>query len=445
MNINNVNIAISDSCAVMTDRFANAEIINLKDGKAIAEYFKNVNKTHTLLILSTETAYSDSLPDISDASMAYHSIASFVSGSVRDDFDFGNAIIINNSMARKAVELMDSDIKLAGFYDFRLMLSTIGAIERSPSPILPAMERNDNDFEAAHFAYCDPRNRAYQIEAEKVFTKYLKITNRYIKPVTTPVEGFDEIMGRFQTTASVIIPVKDRPEVIADAIDSAMGQVTNFPFNVIVVDNQSQQPTRDILYRCQEKYANLHVIETTEPGIGIGGCWNIGIQSEHCGAIAAQLDSDDVYSSTNTLQQIVDTFRREKCGVLIGSYRLTDINLKPLNDIIIDHREYTQENGVNNALRVNGFGAPRCYLTELVRKNEFRNVSYGEDYDLCLRLSRQYKLSRIFDVLYFCRRWGKNSDSNMTPEKLAKFNLMKDTFRSEELERRTTPATGQAQ
>lgn len=444
MNISNVNIAVSDSCADISNRFADARIINLKEGNEIVEYFKTVNKTHTLLIMSNEVDYTERLPQTKNAAMAYHSMATYVSGSVRDDFDFGSAVIIDNSLARKAVELMSPGIHLAGFYDFRLMLSTIGAIERTQEPILPMAGHSQDDFEAAHFAYCDPKNRAYQIEAEAVFTKYLKITGRYIMPLTCPVDGFQQMMDSHKTTASVIIPVKDRPEVIADAIDSAMSQVTDFPFNVIVVDNQSQQPTRDILNKCKEKYANLHVIETTEPGIGIGGCWNIGIQSEHCGAIAAQLDSDDVYSSTNTLQQIVDTFRREQCGVLIGSYRLTDINLKPLNDIIIDHREYTQENGVNNALRVNGFGAPRCYLTELVRKNMFRNVSYGEDYDLCLRLSRQYKLSRIFDVLYFCRRWGKNSDSNMTPEKLAKFNLMKDTFRSEELEKRTTPTTGQA-
>ncbi|MBO7440850.1 MAG: hypothetical protein J6U21_14355, partial [Bacteroidales bacterium] len=152
-----------------------------------------------------------------------------------------------------------------------------------------------------------------------------------------------------------------------------------------------------------------------------------------CGTIAVQLDSDDVYSSENTLQTIVDKFMAEKCGVLVGSYRLTDIDLRPLNDLIIDHREYTPENGVNNALRVNGFGAPRCYLTELVRKHQFKNVSYGEDYDLCLRLSRRYKLSRIFDVLYLCRRWGKNSDANLTPEKLAKFNRIKDQFRTEEM------------
>jgi glycosyltransferase involved in cell wall biosynthesis len=288
-------------------------------------------------------------------------------------------------------------------------------------------------LDAAHFAYCDPRNRDYQQEAEKVFTKFLGNIGCLIKPVLEPVTDFDEIESRYPVTASVIIPVKDREKIVCDAIVSALGQRTNFPYNVIVVDNHSRIPVRQVAQQHGIDDTRLIIIEPEATDLNIGGCWNVAINDPRCGAFAVQLDSDDVYSSENTLQAVVNKFYEEKCGVLVGSYRLTDIDLRPLNDLIIDHREYTQTNGVNNALRVNGFGAPRCYLTELVRAAKFKNVSYGEDYDLCLRLSRRYKVSRIFDVLYLCRRWGKNSDANLTPEKLAGFNLAKDQFRTEEM------------
>ncbi len=444
MELKNIRIAVSQSCASASSRWPGARTIDIRQAGSIKEYFAQAGGGHTLLILSDQAYRPASLmPEPDGAAIMYHSLATFCAGSVRDDFDFGPAVLIDNVLAAKAIELMSADSKLAGFYDFRLMMQTLGPIVRADRSLVSA-EKENHDFESAHFAYCDPRNREYQIEAEAVFTKYLRMTGGYIIPAADGVGNFRQLMARYPRRASVIIPVKDRPEVIADAIHSALGQKTDFEYNVIVVDNQSQKPTRDILNRCMAEDSRLHVIETTGPGIGIGGCWNIGIQSPECGAIAVQLDSDDVYSSPNTLQQIVDKFMEDRCGVLIGSYRLTDINLNPLNDIIIDHREYTQENGANNALRVNGFGAPRCYLTELVRQNPFRNVSYGEDYDLCLRLSRQYRVSRIYDVLYYCRRWGKNSDSNLTPQKLAEFNLMKDTFRTQELELRKTLSAGQA-
>jgi len=435
--MNTYRIAISETCAgSMAETFPKADVIDIRSGRALAEYFGDGSHGHTLLILKPVSAI-DPAPVLTGhtGAIIYSSLQQYTPGSVRDDFDLGHAVIIDNQAAARAAQEISRETTLAGFYDLRLQLSRLGDIERVDR-FYETTALSKEDLDKAHFAYCDPRNRAYQIEAEQVFTKYLRQTGGYIEPTLEGIPEWENSSARYKYTASVIIPVKDRPEVIADAIRSAATQKTDFAYNVIVVDNQSQQATRDILNRCKSEYANLHVIETTEPGLGIGGCWNIGIQSPECGAIAVQLDSDDVYSSENTLQQIVDVFRSEHCGVLIGSYRLTDIDLKPLNDIIIDHREYTQENGVNNALRVNGFGAPRCYLTELVRKNPFRNVSYGEDYDLCLRLSRQYKVSRIYDVLYFCRRWGKNSDSNLTPEKLAAFNLQKDTFRSQELELR---------
>ena len=433
MERQNINIALSNTCAHLAEKFADCRVVDFRSGEAIAEFFEAADKPCSLLIFGDVTPH-DTLPDLSKySSLAYYSGEEFLIGSVRDTFDFGACVVVNNDIAKDAVRRIDRTAKLAGFYGFWLQLSRFGNILRQPTPFYDVNIREGEDLDAAHFAYCDPKNRDYQIEAEKVFTKYLTDIDCLVKPPTEGVPDFDEIIKRYPATASIIIPVKDRQEVIGDAILSALGQKTDFPFNVIVVDNHSQMPVREIMqYRCISD-PRLIIIEPEEDDLNIGGCWNKAIESPQCGAIAVQLDSDDVYSSENTLQTIVDKFLKEKCGVLIGSYRLTDINLKPLNDIIIDHREYTETNGVNNALRVNGFGAPRCYLTELVRTIKFKNVSYGEDYDLCLRLSRRYKLSRIFDVLYLCRRWGKNSDANLTPEKLCNFNRIKDQFRGDEM------------
>ncbi len=410
--------------------------MDFKSGGAIANFFEQADAQCSVLIFG-DVELHDDLPELDkDAAMVYYSGEEYLIGSVRDTFDFGKCVIVNNTIAKEAVTRIDRATIHAGMYDFRLQMSRFGNIYCAESQFYDLSTAATDDLDAAHFAYCDPKNHDYQAEAEKVFTRFLKDIDCLIKPPTEPVDGFDSIISRYPARASVIIPVKDRPEVIADAVRSALNQKTNFYFNVIVVDNQSDEPTRKVLRECQKETERLVVIETEGEGIGIGGCWNIAINDPRCGAIAIQLDSDDVYAYPNVVQKIVDTFMREKCGILIGSYRLTDINLKPLNDLIIDHREYTAENGVNNALRVNGFGAPRCYLTELVRINQFKNVSYGEDYDLCLRLSRRYKLTRIFDVLYLCRRWGKNSDADLTPEKLSRFNRIKDRFRTEEMQRR---------
>ena len=436
MRKQDVIIALSDTCTDIAAKYDNCRIVNFKSGDAVARFFEGADAPYSLLIFADVTMH-DELPDLSkDSAMAYYSGEEFMLGSVRDGFDFGACILVNNEIAKVVASRMDRSTQHAGLYDFRLQLSRFGNIELQDAPFYELNTANGDDLDAAHFAYCDPRNRDYQVEAEKVFTKFLKDIRCIIKPVEDGVKDFDEIIKRYPVIASVIIPVKDRQEVICDAILSALGQKTNFPFNVIVVDNHSQLPVKKIMQYRNIDDSRLIIIEPEEDGLCIGGCWNKAIESPQCGAIAVQLDSDDVYASSDVLQTIVDKFMEEKCGVLIGSYRLTDIDLNPINDIIIDHREYTATNGVNNALRVNGFGAPRCYLAELVRAHKFKDVSYGEDYDLCLRLSRRYKLSRIFDVLYLCRRWGKNSDANLTPEMFAQFNRAKDQFRTEEMQQR---------
>lgn len=433
MDIQEVNIAISDTCASLAEKFDGSRIVDFRSGGAVAEFFEAADRPCSVLIFGDVTPHG-TLPELNKYSaMAYYSGEELMIGSVRDTFDFGACLVVNNDIAKEVVSRTDHTTVYAGFYDFWLQLSRFGNILRQEKAFYDVNASSGEYLDAAHFAYCDPRNRDYQIEAEKVFTRFLNDFGCLITPPAEGVPDFDKIITRYPVTASVIIPVKDRQEVIGDAIISALGQKTNFKFNVIVVDNHSELSVKTTVKCLGIDDPRLIIIEPSANDLQIGGCWNTAINDPRCGAIAVQLDSDDVYSSENTLQTIVDKFMEEKCGVLVGSYRLTDINLRPLNDLIIDHREYTPENGVNNALRVNGFGAPRCYLTELVRTNPFKNVSYGEDYDLCLRLSRSYKLSRIFDVLYLCRRWGHNSDSNLTPEKLAEFNRMKDQFRTEEM------------
>lgn len=447
MNLKDLNIAISNSC---TKGFLDAlepKTVNFSSSDSIISFFGSADKDFSLLIfenldidcnvlsriLDRNDDFSILYSDYADNNGNFFPLCDYAPGSVRDDFDFGKCMLVDNSKARGAIVSTNTGLKHAGLYDFRLQMYRQGAIMKAES-FYSIYKGVGEDFETGHFSYCDPRNRDYQLEAEQVFTKYLKQIGAYIKSQTQEVPGFCDIVQRFKTTASVIIPVKNRPNTIKDAINSALSQVTDFEFNVIVVDNHSDKATSDAIDSIADSRL-VHIIPE-ETDLGIGGCWNKGIDSDKCGAFAIQLDSDDVYSGTHTLQAIVDKFRQEKCGVVIGSYRLTDINMNPLNNLIIDHREYTQENGANNALRVNGFGAPRCYLTPLVREARFKNYSYGEDYDLCLRLCREYKVARIFDVLYLCRRWSGNSDANLSPEAITRNNTLKDSFRSSELRQR---------
>jgi GT2 family glycosyltransferase len=450
MTIPNLKFIVSEGCNIPESIKKDALSLNFSKSEHILEYFDNCETDFTMFIFEN---IKFSTADISklltehkeDWSILYSEftdkdgknfpLCNYSQGSVRDDFDFGKCMIINNQKAKSILGSLDTNLNHAALYDLRLQLSRVGEIVKTEKFYTLYNNSNDPDFENSHFSYCDPRNRDYQIEAEKVFTKYLKQINAYITPCTSEITDFDRIVSSFKYTASVIIPVKNRPNTIKDAINSALSQKTDFDFNVIVINNHSENSTTEAINSIKNQRL-VHLIPKEE-NLGIGGCWNLGINNENCGAFAVQLDSDDVYSDTDTLQKIVDTFRKEKCGVVIGSYRLTDIEMKPLNNLIIDHREYTQENGANNALRVNGFGAPRCYFTPAVRQNQFKNFSYGEDYDLCLRLSRKYKIARIFDVLYLCRRWSGNSDANLNQEAITRNNTSKDSFRTEEIIART--------
>ena len=294
------------------------------------------------------------------------------------------------------------------------------------------MENDNRKTGQKIFDYVDPKNRANQIEMEQACTDHLKAIGGYLPPHFTPIE-FNK--GEFVFEASVIIPVRNRVRTIRDAINSALAQQTKFKFNVIVIDNHSTDGTTEAI----EEYAGNPQVVHIKPertDLGIGGCWNMGVQDVRCGKFAVQLDSDDVYSGPDTLQKIVDAFYEQNCGMVVGTYMLTDIDKNPIPPGVIDHKEWTPDNGRNNALRINGLGAPRAFYTPLLRQIHVPNTSYGEDYALGLAISRRYQIGRIYDVLYYCRRWEDNSDAALDLNKMNAHNLYKDRIRTWELEAR---------
>ena len=361
----------------------------------------------------------------------------YQSGSLRDDFDFGKLVLARTSAVRRALDGITKNYDAAGWYDLRLHLVKEGLPLYCPEPIYSVSPIPKTDSETEHFAYVNPRNRASQIEMESAVTDYLKSVGALVNPHDRKAIRVAD--GTFPVEASVIIPVRNRRRTIADAIESACSQSTDFPYNVIVVDNRSDDGTTELLADIALRYQQLHVINTSAlpyPYIGIGGCWNLAVNSNDCGRFAVQLDSDDVYSSPHTLQKIVDKFRSENCAMVIGSYTLTDFDRNVLPPGLIDHSEWTDENGPNNALRINGLGAPRAFYTPIVREIGFPDVCYGEDYAVGLAISRQYHIGRIYESLYLCRRWEDNTDHGLTRDRINANNFYKDTLRTLELKAR---------
>ena len=267
---------------------------------------------------------------------------------------------------------------------------------------------------------------------EEICTEHLKRIGAYIAPGFRTVSPDPDFKP--EVTASVIIPVFNRVRTVADAVHSALSQECDFDYNVIVVDNHSTDGTSEKLASIEDR--RLKVIVPERDDLGIGGCWNLAVNSPHCGMYAVQLDSDDIYRDGSTLQKIIDLFRSEGCGMVVGAYEMTDFDLNPLPPGIIDHREWTEENGRNNALRVNGLGAPRSFVVPLLRTIGFPNVSYGEDYAVGLRICREYRIGRIYEPLYCCRRWEGNSDAALSIERVNANNIYKDSIRTWELEAR---------
>ncbi len=353
-------------------------------------------------------------------------------GALRDDFDFGSVVLFRASSFREAVGEMTADFRHAGFYDLRLRMRKIVHINEllytdMSSDLRPSGQRQ--------FDYVNPKNREVQIEMEKVCTEHLKRIGAYLPPVFREPE---DCRTAFPVTASVVIPVLDRVRTVGDAVRSALSQKCSFPFNVIAVDNHSSDGTSRLLESLAAEDSRLVHLVPERHDLSIGGCWNLAVSSGFCGEFAVQLDSDDIYSGPDTLEKIVAAFRQQKCAMVIGTYRMTDFNLEPLPPGIIDHREWTEENGRNNALRVNGLGAPRAFRTSVLRKLRMPDTGYGEDYAAGLRISREYRIGRIYDVLYCCRRWEGNSDADLSVDRLNANNLYKDRIRTWEIEARIT-------
>ena len=380
-----------------------------------------------------------------------HPVIDYQEGSLRDDFDFGSLWLIKSQCLRDYAAQTDRvDYLYAGLYDLRLYLSRVGEIFHLNEYLYTENELDTRKSGEKQFDYVNPRNREVQIEMERACTQHLEKVGALIDTSYYRLPDFNE--QDFEYEASVVIPVFNREKTIADAVKSALSQKANFKFNVIVVNNHSTDKTGDILSRIahemeeknDKQAGRLIQIVPERRDLGIGGCWNVAINSDHCGKFAVQLDSDDLYSSPKTLQKIVDAFYKQKAAMMIGSYRMCDFDLNTLPPGLIDHKEWTEDNGCNNALRINGLGAPRAFFTPLVRQIQFPNTSYGEDYALGLAFSRRYRIGRIYDELYLCRRWGGNSDAALSIDRVNANNLYKDRLRTMELKARRQMLQGKA-
>ena len=361
-----------------------------------------------------------------------HPVIDYQLGSVRDDFDFGSLLLFSSRYLKAGIHAMHEahmDYRYAALYATRLFIAREGKITHINEFLYTEVEEDLRKSGEKQFDYVNPRNRDVQIEMEKAFTLYLKDIKAHLK---TNFQDPDLQSGNFEVEASVIIPVKNRVRTIKDAIDSVLSQETTFPFNLLIVDNHSNDGTSEAIESYTSNPKVIHICPE-RPDLGIGGCWDLAVNRPECGRFAVQLDSDDIYSGPHTLQKIVDAFYEQNCAMLVGSYRITDFNLNTLPPGLIDHREWTDDNGRNNALRINGLGAPRAFFTPILREIGVPNVSYGEDYALGLTFSRTYRIGRIYEELYLCRRWEGNSDAALSIERINRNNYYKDSLRTREL------------
>lgn len=353
-------------------------------------------------------------------------------GSLRDDFNFGPLMFFNTEVMKKAAAGINKEYAAAGLYDLRLRVSRIAPVVHINEYLYTDITVSTKSDGEAIFSYVDPKNRSVQIEMEEACTEHLKAIGGYLPPVFDRIQ-FDKC--DFRNEASVIIPVRNRVRTIRDAIRSVLSQKTDFPFNLIIIDNHSTDGTSEAIKEFAGDPRVIHIIPERND-LGIGGCWNVGANHPDAGKFCVQLDSDDVYADENTLAKMVKAFYDNNCAMVVGTYKLTDIDLNTIPPGIIDHREWTPENGRNNALRINGLGAPRAFYTPLLREIHVPNTSYGEDYALGLAFSRHYQIGRVYDVVYFCRRWADNSDHALDITKTNANNLYKDRIRTWELEAR---------
>ena len=359
-------------------------------------------------------------------------VIDYQQGSLRDDFDFGGVQLYRTSALKEAASKMDAEYEFAGLYDLRLRVSEIGPLVHVNEFLYYELETDRRKSGEKLFDYVDPRNRGVQVEMEAACTAHLKRIGGYLEPKFKEV---DLNSVPFEIEASVVIPCRNRVKTIGDALRSALSQETDFPYNVIVVDDNSTDGTVDVIKSFLDDPKLIYIAQD-KTYHAIGGNWNAALHHPRCGRFALQLDSDDMYSGSDTVQKFVDAFREQGCAMVVGTYRITDFDLNELPPGIIDHREWTPDNGRNNALRINGLGAPRGFWTPLLREINFPTTKYGEDYAVALRVSREYRIGRIYDVMYNCRRWGGNSDGALDIEAVNRNNLYKDRIRTWELQAR---------
>lgn len=456
-----VGDSVPDGCTVITaDSVAcTATILEIAE-HATAEYVLLLTKPVSITLGMSATERMLRVADDSDAAMVYcdhwsmkrgerrvHPVIDYQEGSIRDDFDFGSLLLVKTSLLHSYAKeaAATSGYKYAGLYDLRLFLSRHGRLFHLNEYLYTEEETDLRASGVKQFDYVNPANRDVQIEMERAATAHLDAIGALIDTSDYGCPDFDE--QNFPVEASVVIPVRNRVKTILDAVKSAMSQKTTFRYNVIVVDNHSTDGTTEEMEKlkaeCGDGPELVHIIPS-RTDLGIGGCWNLAVNDERCGRFAVQLDSDDLYSSKNTLQKIVDAFYKQQAAMVVGSYRMCDFDLKTLPPGLIAHREWTDENGPNNALRINGLGAPRAFFTPLLRQIQFPNTSYGEDYALGLIFSRRYRIGRIYDELYLCRRWSGNSDAALDIEKINANNLYKDRLRTLEISARRQMLQGKA-
>ena len=396
----------------------------LKLGQLALERFSQVaDDTQCGMVYSNYLA-------VKDGKTENQPVIDYQEGSLRDDFNFGSVLFYRTEIMKRAAEEISGFFDFAGLYALRLGVAQYSDLFRIPEYLYTEQESDLRKTGEKIFDYVDPKNRGVQIEMEKACTQHLKNIGAFLEPKFTNVQ-FNE--HEFEVEASVIIPVKNRVRTIEDAIKSVLSQKTDFKFNLIIADNFSTDGTTELI----QKYASgdnrlIHIIPD-QTDLGIGGCWNLAANHPKCGKFAIQLDSDDLYADETTIQQVIYAFYEQNCAMVVGTYQMVNFALEEIPPGIINHLEWTPENGRNNALRINGLGAPRAFYTPVLRRIPVPNVNYGEDYALGLAISRQYQIGRIYNPIYLCRRWDENSDAALSIDVMNAHNLYKDRIRTIEL------------
>lgn len=435
-----------EGCEVIeTKSLKSTDAIQKIAAKADADYTMIYTKTTTLKWVNYSIERMVAIAEDSNAAMTYSDhfkeannvrqeapVIGYQMGSLRDDFDFGSVLLYRTSALKEAVQRMDADYDFAGLYDLRLKVSQKGDLVHINEFLYYEIENDTRKTGEKIFDYVDPKNRIVQIEMEQACTQHLKDIGGYLEPNFKHIEFTED---NFEMEASVIIPCKNRVKTIGDAIQSALNQKTTFPYNVIVVDDNSEDGTVDVIKKFMDNPKLIYIAQDTSYH-AIGGNWNAAFHHPKCGKFALQLDSDDLYSDENTVQKFVDAFYEQNCAMVVGTYKLTNFDLEMIPPGVIDHKEWTPDNGRNNALRINGLGAPRGFYVPMLRQINFPTTKYGEDYAVGLRVSREYQIGRIYDVIYLCRRWDDNSDASLDVVKMNGHNTYKDRIRTWELQAR---------